>query len=209
MYPKPIQRLIELLSKLPGVGPRQAGRMVFFILRESNGYVTDLADAVNNLKRNVAACKECFHFMEKDESDLCEFCRNPKRDKTLISVVEKEADLANIEKTGGYHGLYHVLGGTFAPLDPDSPKKLRLEDFYSRIERHAKNGNTLEVIIATSQTTEGEATARYLERMLEPLAKRYPALSVSRLGRGMSMGSEIEYADETTLHEAFNHRIKL
>ncbi|MBI4135099.1 MAG: recombination protein RecR [Candidatus Sungbacteria bacterium] len=205
MYPKPIQTLIELFAKLPGVGPRQAARMAFFVLREPPLYALALVDALRAVKAAVSSCNECFRATETAESGLCDFCSSPSRDGSQICIVEKEVDISTFEKSGYYKGLYHVLGGTFSALEPDSPKRLRLMELYSRIKRISE-AQPLEVIIATGQTSEGDTTALYIEQMLEPLQKAHQTLSISRLGRGLSMGTELEYADEVTLQHALINR---
>lgn len=207
MYPKPIQRLIELFAELPGVGPRQAARMAFFVLRSSQDYALALSEAVAGAKKKVGLCTECFRSIDRGNGTVCDFCAGEKRNRELLMIVEKEMDIANLEKTGMYHGLYHVLGGTVSLIDPESPRKLRLKDLYERIERLLGGAANLEVIIATGQTSEGDSTAMYLEQMISPLRKNFPELSISRLGRGLSMGTEVEYADEVTLENALRHRI--
>lgn len=210
MFPKEIQRLIDLLTDLPGVGPRQAARMAFFIFHHGDQYAPLLIDSIQAIQNDVGSCKECFRSIEKKKGqELCEYCGNPQRNQGMVCVVEKEIDIPNIEKSGAYKGLYHVLGGVFSPLDSDSPKKLRLDDFYKRIQSILKSGKTLELIIATSQNTEGDATALYLERILEPFKKEFPAFSISRLGKGLSVGTEVEYADEVTLQNAIAHRTRI
>lgn len=206
MYPKPIQDLIGLLKELPGVGPRQAARMAFFILRGEAKYAADLGGAIQSLKQTMATCRECFRSMEAGvENGLCEICSNSSRNREIICVVEKEIDSAAIERAGVYKGLYHILGGMVSPLDPASPAHLRLAEFYERVKRALALHPSLEVVLALSQTTEGEQTANYLERMLEPLQKN-GALTVSKLGRGLSFGSEVEYADAVTLENALKRR---
>lgn len=216
MYPKPIQTLIELFSKLPGVGPRQAARMAFFVLREPASYVTALASTLKTLKTDVDTCRECFRategggqggpgLAEVSQGGLCDFCVNPSRDHGQICIVEKEMDILTFEKSGLYTGIYHVLGGTFSALDPDSLRRLRLKELYGRVARNAGE-RSLEIIIATGQTSEGDTTALYVERMLDPLKQAHPGLVISRLGRGLSAGAELEYADEVTLRHALENR---
>ena len=208
MYPKPVQRLIDLLAELPGVGPRQAARMTFFVLRGSQDYALALAEAVSAAKKRIGFCKDCFRSMERDNDvTLCSFCGNERRDQRLVMVMEKEVDVANMEKTGAYQGLYHVLGGNISLLDPESPKKLRLAELYARIKLILEKAEEpAEVIIATGQTSEGDSTALYLLQMLSPLKEDFPHLRLSRLGQGLSVGTEVEYADEVTLENALKHR---
>lgn len=204
-YPKPIQRLIELFTKLPGIGSRQATRFVFAILK--NGLAWELSQALNDLEK-IKLCPVCFRSVETETISQiqCSLCRSPKREKNLIAVVEKESDLENFEKTGAYNGVYHVLGGLISPLDSDSVEGLHLKELQERIKNILREYKKCEVILATNATTEGDATALYLERILTPLKDLYPGLVVSRLGRGLSLGSELEYADEITLKNALFNR---
>lgn len=209
MYPKPIQRLIELLAELPGIGPRQAARIAFFVLRGSQDYALALSEAVAAAKKKIIFCKDCLRSLERDNGAvLCSFCGGDKRSRNTVMVVEKEMDIANIERAGIYQGLYHVLGGNISLLDAESPKRLRLADLYARMRSLLEEQKeSFEVIIATGQTSEGDSTAMYLSQMLLPLKEEFPHLSISRLGRGLSMGTEVEYADEVTLENALKHRI--
>ena len=208
MYPKPVQKLIDLFTKFPGIGPRQAGRFAFFILKEQNGFSEELQTALAEMRERIATCEECFRTMERDSEAIasCATCRDPRRERHLIAVVEKESDLRNLESTGAFHGLYHVLGGVISPIDNDSPGRLRLRELYDRVETRVRAKNPLEVILATNPTTEGDTTARYIERILAPLQETHALLTISRLGRGLSLGSELEYADEITLKNALTNR---
>lgn len=206
MYPKPIQKLIELFTKFPGIGPRQAGRFAFFMLKEKGGLTEDLISALQEVKEKMVFCTQCFCSMENHGNDLCTICRDAKRDQTTIAIVEKEVDMQNLEKTVLYQGVYHVLGGVISPLDADSPKKLRLREMHGRVSNILEKKGGCEVILATGSTTEGDTTALYIERVLEPLKKQYAHFKISRLGRGLSLGSELEYADEITLKNALTNR---
>ena len=213
MYPKSIQNLIELFSKFPGIGPRQATRLAFFVLKTENGFAKDLSSALLEIKNKTGFCRQCFKTAEKDSleqaENLCNICNSSNRDKTQIAVIEKESDLQNIEKSGAYTGVYHVLGGTISPLDPESPKKLHLRDLVDRVQGVLAEKNKLELVLATNPTTEGDTTGLYIERVLAPLKNKYPGLVISRLARGLSLGSEIEYADESTLQNALKNRKNL
>lgn len=208
MYPKPLQKLIDLFVKLPGIGPRQATRFAFFLIKESNDISRELAAALLEAKNQTAVCKLCFRAMEKATEAQCVFCLDPKREQTMIAVVEKESDLHNLEKNGVYRGLYHVLGGVISPLDNESPKRLRLKELFERIKNNLESRGKLELILATNPTTEGDTTALYIERIMSPLKNKHPGLIISRLGRGLSLGTEIEYVDETTIKSALENRIK-
>ena len=208
MYPKAIQNLIDLFSRFPGIGPRQATRFAFFILKEKNPFIPELVAALQEMEAAVGVCSECFRTMERVGADehRCAFCRDTRRDHAVVAVMEKESDMQNMESTGAYHGLYHILGGIISPLDTESPKRIRLKELYERIEGALKAKEKCEVILATNPTTEGDTTALYIERILSPLKDKYPLLVLSRLGRGLSLGAELEYADEVTLKNALKNR---
>ncbi len=206
MYPKPINKLIGLFARFPGIGPRQAARFVFYLLK--SGSSPELVAALEEFEGRVKFCSQCYRSVETETLGqiLCSFCRSPKRDTNLIAVVEKESDLHNLEKTGSYSGLYHVLGGFISPLDESSPAPLHLGELAERVKKILESGSSCEVILATSANTEGDTTAMYIERVLAPLKNQYPGFKVSRLGRGLALGSEIEYADEITLKNALTNR---
>lgn len=213
MLSQPIQNLVELFLKFPGVGPRQATRFVFYLLREDRAVAQSLAEAISKLHDEVKVCSRCYKTFDGSTGSaqvaaplLCELCRDPKRNQGAILVVEKEVDLENIERTRKYDGFYHVLGGTINPLDSSAPARLHIKELFERIQKLAAAGGELEVILATNPTTEGEATALYLERVLGPLKNQQPGLKLSRLGRGLSTGSELEYADDTTVANAILNR---
>ena len=202
-YPESIQKLIEYFTKLPGVGPRAAGRFVFALLKQEPEFLQNFGKALSDLPSRVGTCRECFLSIEKSQhhtEDLCRFCNHTGREKSLIMVLEKESDLNAVEKSNLFKGRYHVLGGTLSPLDPQSTKKLKIRELYNRIQ-NLKSDPKTEVILATNPTPEGDITANYIEKILEPLA-----VKVTRLGRGITSGSELEYVDETTIRNALNNR---
>lgn len=204
MYPKSLERVIRLFSKFPGIGPRQANRFAFFLLKEAE-LAKELGIALTDFEGKVEFCGTCFRTIERGES-RCDFCRDPKRDKTAIAVVEKEPDLQNLEKTRAYRGLYHVLGGTVSPLNPDPPRALRLRELEERVKSALDAHKRCEVILAMNPTTEGNTTALYIERVLSPLKIEFAGLTITRLARGLSLGSELEYADESTIAHALKNR---
>ncbi len=209
MYPKPIQRVIDLLMKLPGVGPRQAARFAFFMLKENHGFAEELAAGLRDMQANIMTCGQCYRAMEKNpeqEITRCTLCRDARRNEATITVVEKESDLQNLERTGAYTGLYHVLGGVISPLDSDSPKKLHIRDMYNRVAALLNQQKHVELILGTNSTTEGDMTAMYIERTFAPMKEKTNKLTLSRLGRGLSLGAELEYADEVTLKNALMNR---
>lgn len=212
MFSKPIQNLVEFFLKFPGVGPKQATRFVFYLLREEPGRVSALADAISKLREEVKLCQQCYKTFDMNgpsinsgQAGLCEICRNPRRNQRLVLVVEKEVDLENIERTRKFDGLYHVLGGTVSPLDSSAPARLHLKELFERLENLTKGGEA-EVILATNPTAEGDATALYLERVLAPLKNQHASFTISRLGRGLTTGSELEYSDDITIANALENR---
>lgn len=222
MYPKTIQKLIELFSKFPTVGPRTAARFVFYLMGKKEEEIEELINTISELKKNVRICSFCFNPFEpsfakategKAKEELCEICSNPSRDRSILCIAEKEIDLTAIEKTKKYKGIYFILGGTISTFKKEKIKELRLEELKERLENPQKFGlldaDFKEIIIATNSTTEGEATALYLERVLKPLhppasGRRVP--EITRLGRGLPVGGELEYADEETISSAFQSR---
>jgi len=197
MFPPSIQKLIDLFSKFPTVGPRIAARFVFYLMKISKEETEGLINSISNLKKTVKICSFCFNPFE-GEGELCKICADSSRDRTLLCVVEKETDLFTLEKTKKYKGLYFILGGTVSTFKKADVEKLRNKELKERIKSYPE---IKEVIIATNPTTEGEATALYLERLLKPFNKK-----TTRLGRGLPVGAELEYADEETLSSALESR---
>ena len=197
MYSPAIQKLIKLFSRFPTVGPRTASRFVFYLLKLSPKETSEIITGISELKEKVKLCSFCFKPFE-GKTDLCEICLDNNRDKNLLCVIEKETDLETIEKTKKYQGLYFILGGTVSKLRKKDVEALRLKELKERAQK-AK-----EIIIAINPTTEGEATALYLERWLK---KNLPTgISITKLGRGLPIGSELEYTDEETLSSALDNR---
>ncbi|MDZ7346428.1 MAG: recombination mediator RecR [candidate division KSB1 bacterium] len=188
-----VERAIQELSRLPGIGRKTAQRLVFYLLKQPEAQVQQLAEALIELKKKVIHCSICFNITE---SDPCSICTGGKRDRSMICVVEEANDVLALEKTGGYNGLYHVLGGSLSPLDGIGPDDLRIKELLARIDETVK-----EVILATNPDTDGEATALYLARLLKPMNVR-----VSRIARGIPVGADLEYADEITLTRAIEGR---
>lgn len=208
MYPKSIQKLIDRFSKFPTIGPRTAARFVFYLLKAKKEEVEELIESISGLSKNIKLCNFCFKPFE-DEENLCEICSDNQRDQKTLCIVEKETDLDPIEKTKKYTGLYFILGGNVSLLKKDA-EKIRIEELLERIKNPssfglAKNANFQELIIATNPTTEGNATFLFLERKLKPLLEENK-IKVTKLGRGLPTGGELEYADEETLSEALERR---
>lgn len=196
-YSELITRLIKELSKLPGIGSKSAERMVFYLLKDKSDYARTLGQLILQVKERSFFCRQCHHL---SESEICHICRDPGRDGRIICVVEDSKDVISFEKTGSYGGLYHVLLGALSPLDGVGPGELKIQDLIRRI----RETGVQEVILATNSNTEGETTALYLVRALKPLG-----VKVTRIARGLPVGSNIEYADQATLAQALEGRTTL
>ena len=202
MLAGPIQRLIDELSRLPGIGPKSAQRVAFYLLKISTDDADRLASAIVEVKEKVRLCRVCFNVSDED---LCEFCRNPRRDSSLVCVVQEPPDIVAIERTREFDGVYHVLQGAISPIEGLGPDDLRVADLLARLQSPAEGHAAIkEVIVATNPNTEGEATAMYLARLLTPLG-----VAVSRLASGLPVGGDLEYADEVTLGRALEGRRRL
>ena len=200
-YPKPIQKLIDRFSEFPTVGPRTAGRFVFYLLSLSKEELENLADLIKNLKGGIVICSSCFNPFEKiDDYGICPICRSPKRDKSSLCVVEKETDLLTLEKTKKYQGLYFILGGLTQSLKKKEAQNIRLNELKKRI---TYDSQIKEVVLAINPTVEGEATISYLTKIIKEI---FPEIKITRLGRGLPQGGEMEYADEETLSSALESR---
>ena len=186
-----MRALISEFSKMPGIGPKSAKRLAFFILRNPSEDAERLSGAILKVKSNVKFCEVCNNL---SDTDVCDICANPARDRKTLCVVEKPSDVIAIEKMGEFNGVYHVLLGTLSPIDGIGPKDLKIEELVKRIKKEKIN----EVIVATSPNTEGEATALYLIKLLGPMG-----IKVYRIAYGMPVGSDLEYADQATLYKAF------
>ena len=194
MYDGPIQDLIAELSRLPGIGPKGAQRIAFYLLDCDADDVQALADAIVRAKSLVHFCTVCFN---ATEDEVCRICRDPRRERAQICVVEESKDILAIERTREYRGLYHVLGGAISPIDNRGPADLHIRELLTRLQ----DATVGEIILATNPNTEGEVTATYLTRLLAPLG-----LAVTRLASGLPVGGDLEYADEITLGRAFEGR---
>ena len=196
-YAEPMARLIEELKKLPGVGSKSAQRLAFYILRASDDDAELLAGAIREVKASLRLCSICNNITDVDP---CVYCTSPTRNQRLVCVVEEPTNIAAIEKTGHYNGVYHVLHGTLSPLHGVGPEQLRIDGLARRVE----SGSVDEVILATNPTVEGEATATYLSNLFRPLP-----VKVTRIATGVPVGSDIEYADEVTMQKAMEGRREL
>ena len=194
-YPEPVARLIEALQRLPGIGPKTAQRLTFFLLKRPVEEVRELSEALVAVKGRIVYCQTCFNVTDEDP---CRICRDPGRDSRLICVVEEPNDLLAMERTGEFRGRYHVLLGALSPLDGIGPEDLKVRELLARLDTGA---DTAEVILATNPNVEGEATALYLAKLLRPLG-----VKVTRIARGLPVGGDLEYADQVTLSKALEGR---
>jgi recombination protein RecR len=194
---EPMSQLVDELKRLPGVGPKSAQRIAFHLLGVNREEAQRLADAVTQMREKIQLCIQCNNIAE---GDLCPICRDPNRDRTTVCVLEQPNNIMVVERTRQYNGLYHVLHGVISPLRNMSPEDLKVKNLLERL----KDGEVEEIILATSPTTEGQATAAYLIRLLKPLG-----VSVSRIGMGIPVGSELEFIDEATMVESIEGRRKV
>jgi recombination protein RecR len=196
ILPEPIQDLINAFARLPGIGPKTASRLTFYLLNAPEDLPRDLAAAIEGLKARTARCKVCFNITTAGR-DECEICASPQRDARQICVVEEPLDVLALERTGGYNGRYHVLQGALSPIEGIGPEKLRIAELLERV----RAGGVSEVILATNPSMEGDATANYISHLLSSLGVR-----VTRLARGLPVGGDLEYADQGTLLRALSGR---
>ncbi|GAB4513412.1 MAG: recombination protein RecR [Anaerolineae bacterium] len=195
--PEPVTRLIEAFSRLPGVGPKTASRLTYFLLRAPDDYSLGLSDALKELKASTQFCSVCANITVDDP---CPICADPRRDGRMIAVVEEPLDVIAIERTGSYTGKYHVLHGVISPVNGIGPDELRIKELVQRVN----NGEVLEVIVATNPGLEGDATAMYIQRELNGKGAK-----VTRLARGLPVGGDLEYVDSVTLTRALQGRSEL
>jgi len=201
-YPVPLQRVIEELSRLPGVGEKTAGRLAFHMLKEKKDKAMDLADSIRRLREELGLCPACFGLSEiekgSEEVSLCKICLDTNRESDTVCVVEEPSDMMAVERSGEYKGVYHVLHGAIFPLNGVGPDSLKIAELVKRLR---ETRTTQEVILATNATRAGDATALYLAKVLKPLGVR-----VTRIARGLPLGGELEYTDAGTLGEALEGR---
>ena len=190
----PIERLIDAFSRLPGIGPKTAARLTYYLLRAPEDVTLELADALRDLKARVHYCQRCFNVAE---GELCAICSDPGRDQRVICVVEEPLDVVALERSGAFRGVYHVLHGAINPLENVGPENLRINELVARVQSE----DVAEVILATNPNMEGEATAMYIARLLRPYGVR-----VTRLAHGLPVGGDLEYADQHTLARALEGR---
>ncbi|HEY3139107.1 MAG TPA: recombination mediator RecR [Blastocatellia bacterium] len=196
-YAEPVTKLIDELQKMPGIGAKSAQRLAFYILRAQRQETDTLVQSIQDVKDKIIFCSVCNNITDVDP---CRFCTNPQRDRRVILVVEEPYNQVTIEKTREYRGLYHVLHGALSPIRGIGPDQLRIKNLFERL----RGEEVEEVILATNPNTEGEATANYLTRLLKPLGVR-----ITRIAMGVPVGSDLEYADEVTMHKALANRIEV
>jgi recombination protein RecR len=196
MLPESLQNLIDELSKLPGIGPKSAARLAFYLLTKPDGDVLNLGESITNLKKNLKYCSKCFNITEQE---LCKVCVDDKRNQGLLAVVEEPLDIIALEKSGGFSGIYHVLGGAISPIDGIGPEDLRIVQLINRIS----DDGIEEIILATNPSLEGEATASYIK---DQIGKKGIKISITRIARGLPVGGDLEYADEVTLRRSLEGR---
>jgi recombination protein RecR len=191
---QPVTRLIEAFARLPGIGPKTAQRLTFFLLRAPSQVSEELAEALVEMKGSVIFCSTCFNITSEDP---CNVCKDSQRDRGIVCVVEEPLDVLALERTRGFRGLYHVLHGALSPIEGIGPDDLKIGPLIARV----REGSIKEVILATNPNVEGDTTAQYLLQLLRPLG-----VSVSRIARGLPVGGDLEYADEVTLAQALENR---
>lgn len=196
-YAEPVTKLIDELQKLPGIGAKSAQRLAFHILRANLEETDRLIEAIHEVKAKIIFCSICNNITDVDP---CRFCSSPQRDRHVILIIEEPYNLVTIERTREYRGLYHVLHGALSPIRGIGPDQLKLKNLFERL----RSEEVEEIILATNPNTEGEATANYLSRLLKPLGMR-----ITRIAMGVPVGSDLEYADEVTMHKALANRIEL
>lgn len=202
--PESVQGLIDALNRLPGIGPKMAARLAFHLLERQDSERAKLIQAIDGIRSGIKPCQNCGHIAE---AELCVICQSQDRNPTQICVVSGALDVIALERANLYHGLYHVLGGVLSPIDGVGPEQLRMGLLIKRVQATLQEKAELELIIATNPSLEGEATANYIQQLLEKLDPALcTRLSVTRIARGLPMGSDIEYADPTTLARALEGR---
>ena len=199
--PRAIVNLINVFERLPGIGPKSATRLAFYLLNTPSNFVEEISKDLLRLKKEIKICRECFGV---SESEICEICTEEKRDKKIICVVEKAIDVMAIENIGGFVGVYHVLGGVINPLEHVGPDDLKIDELLERVRKLVNGENlAMEIIMATNPTMEGEATALYIRKKIRDISDE---IKVSRIGSGLPMGADMEYADQATLSRAMDGR---
>ncbi|KKQ77831.1 MAG: hypothetical protein A3A96_01905 [Candidatus Zambryskibacteria bacterium RIFCSPLOWO2_01_FULL_39_39] len=208
-----IEKLIKIFSEFPGIGPRQARRFVYYLLTRANGTLEDLSQNILELKNDVVMCADCRRFFQKNnnKTSLCKICSDQTRDSSVLMLVQRDVDLESVEKNGGYRGIYFVLGGSVPILEKEPEKRIRVKELKIFIERRINppsqnaSARLREIILGVNWNPDGENTADYVEKLLIPLVEKNKT-KITHLGKGLSMGTELEYADQDTLRNALQNR---
>lgn len=201
-----LQKLTSLFAEFPGIGPRQAKRFVYFLLTRNQTHLNEMSELIAKIKQEMRTCNSCFRFFLKNQSnsDICDICFSKNRDTSMLTVVSRDVDFENIEKTGVYNGKYFILGGSVPILEQAPENKIRIKELIKSVETRVGEG-LREIVLALNANPEGENTAEYIKKMLTPLVEKYE-LKISTLGRGLSTGTELEYSDAETLKNALKNR---
>lgn len=208
-----IDKLIQIFSQFPGIGPRQARRFVYYLLTKANGTLEDLAQNIKDLKNDVVMCADCKRFFQSSnrKTALCSICSDQSRDQSLLMIVQRDVDLESVEKNGGFNGIYFVLGGSVPILEKEPEKRIRAKELKASIEKRLNppsqdaSARLREIILGVNWNPEGENTADYVEKLLKPTLEKNK-IKITHLGKGLSMGTELEYADTDTLRNALRNR---
>lgn len=201
-----IDKLIQIFSNFPGIGPRQARRFVYYLLTRANGTLDELSQNIKDLKNDVVMCADCRRFFERknDKATLCKICSDQTRDNSVLMIVQRDVDLESVEKNGGFNGLYFVLGGSVPILEKEPEKRIRIKDLKIFIDKKIKDG-LKEIILGVNWNPEGENTGDYVAKELKQITNNH-SIKITHLGKGLSMGSELEYTDSDTLKNALRNR---
>lgn len=201
-----IEKLVQIFSQFPGIGPRQARRFVYYLLTRADGALEEFSRSIKDLKNDVMVCVDCNRFFERknDRTIICDICSDQTRDGATLMLVQRDIDLESVERNSGFNGIYFVLGGSIPILEREPAKRIRIEGLKKFIEKKAKEG-LKEIIIGVNWNPEGENTGDYVEKTIKPITSRHK-IKVSHLGKGLSMGTELEYADSDTFKNALKNR---
>ncbi len=201
-----LQKLTSLFTEFPGIGPRQARRFAYFLLTRNQTYLNEISDLIIKIKKEINICTSCFRFFFQNHSgsDVCDICLSKNRDTSILTIVSRDVDFENIEKTGVYNGKYFILGGSVPILDQMPENKIRIKELMKSVEKRADEG-LREIVLALNANPEGENTGEYIKKMLALLTEKH-GLKISTLGRGLSTGTELEYSDAETLKNALKNR---
>ncbi len=201
-----VDKLTKIFSEFPGIGPKQARRIIYFLLSKKGNNLNDISNYLLDLKKEIYVCKECMRFFQKkhDRSELCDICSDQNRKKDILMILERDVDLESVEKSGEFEGIYFVLGGSLPILEKEPEKKIRIRELLNFLDKKAKK-DLKEIILGFNWNPEGENTAYFIENKISPIINKYN-IKISHLGKGLSMGTEIEYADKDTLKNALKNR---